>query len=148
MTTTTNTAPVPAPASQPTSGQLDLQALERAISTSRPFAWCIIAGLPALGVVASVLLHLPLFAIVMAGSFGLMTGLICYRAVATFTGKTLRLLVAARLVIILVLAACLAFTTGAVWAVLVSAVLTWLVADRLLGRRALYDLWRLVRSRP
>lgn len=143
MTTATT-----APASNPTSGHFDLQALEKAISTSKLFAWLIIAGLPALGIIATLCLHLPLFACLMAGCFLLATGLVCHKAVATFTGKTLRLLVTARLVIVLVLASLLFMTTGTIWTALVSSVLLWLVADRLLGRRALYDLFKLVRSRP
>lgn len=132
----------------PTSPQLDLQALERTVATSKLFAWCIIAGLPALGIVATLCLKLPLFASLMAGCFLLATALVCHKAVATFTGKTLRLLVTARLVIVLVLASLLFLTTGTVWTALVSTVLLWLVADRLMGRRALYDLWKLTRSRP
>jgi len=63
---------------------------------------------------------------------------------ATFTGKTLRLLVASRLVVVLVLGSLLFCATGSAWMCVVSATLLWLVADRLLGRRALFDLRRLV----
>jgi hypothetical protein len=140
--TTSSAAPVPTS----NSGQLDLHALEKAISTSRLFAWLIIAGLPALGIAAALLLHLPLFACLMAGCFLLATGLVSHKAVATFTGKTLRLLVTARLVVVLVLASLLFMTTGTAWTALVSSVLLWLVADRLMGRRALYDLWKLTRQ--
>lgn len=137
-----------APTSNVSSNQLDLLALEKAISTSKVFAWLIIAGLPTLGIAATLLLHLPLFACLMAGCFLLATALVCHKAISTFTGKTLRLLVTARLVIVLVLASLLFMTTGTIWTGLVSSVLLWLVADRLMGRRALYDLWKLVRSRP
>ena len=74
--------------------------------------------------------------------------LVCRQALVTFTGKALRLLVTARLVLILVVGALLFCTSGSAWVGVVSAVLLWLTADRLLGRRALYDLWKLVRSRP
>jgi hypothetical protein len=63
------------------------------------------------------------------------------------SAKTLRLLVTARLVIILVVGALLLCASGSAWVGVVSAVLLWLTADRLLARRALYDLWKLVRPR-
>jgi hypothetical protein len=99
-----------------------------------------------LGVVATLYLHLPLLACAMAGCFLLATGLVCHKAISTFTGKTLRLLVTARLVVVLVLAALLFMTTGTIWTALVSTILLWLVADRLMGRRALYDLWKFTRQ--
>ena len=130
----------------PVTDQLDLQALERAVATSQVFAWVIIAGLPALGIAAAHWLGLPLFASLMAGCFLLATGLVCHKALATFTGKTLRLLVSARLVIVLVLGSLLFTATGAVWAGLVSSAVLWLVADRLMGRRALHDLRKFTRQ--
>jgi hypothetical protein len=130
----------------PAGGQLDLQGLERAVATSKLLAWLIITGLPLLGIVAALWLLLPLFACLMAGSFLFATALICHKAIATFTGKLLRTLTAARLVIVLVLATTLFMTTGTIWTALVSTVLLWLVADRLMGRRALYDLWKLTRK--
>jgi hypothetical protein len=84
----------------------------------------------------------------MAACFLFAAGLVCRRAIATFTSKTLRLLVAARLVIVLVLSALLFCTTGNAWVTVVSGTLVWLVTDRLLGRRALYDLYKLTRSCP
>ncbi len=118
--------------------------MERAIRTSTGFAWLIVAGLPLAGIVATLCLALPLFAALMAGCFLFATALVCHKAVATFTGRTLRLLVAARLVIVLVLATLLFLTSGCVWAGVVSSTVLWLVADRLMGRRALYDLWKLM----
>lgn len=81
----------------------------------------------------------------MAYGFLLAVGLVGRRAVTTFVGHTLRLLVAARLVLILTLGALLSGISGSAWAGVVSAALLWLVADRLLGRRALYDLWKFTR---
>src|SRR4051812_27775130 len=81
----------------------DLDALEYSLLRSTLFAWFLIAGLPALGLLASLLMALPLFATLMAMSFLLATSLVCRKAICTFTGKTLRLLVAGRLVLVLVL---------------------------------------------
>src|SRR5262245_4124592 len=139
--TTANSLPVPAS----TSIQLDLKQIEHVVATSKGFAWGIILGLPTLGTLAAVSMSLPVFACLMVGCFLLATALVCYRAVATFTGKLLRLLVAARLVIITVLAGLLFCTSGSAWMGVVSATLLWLIADRLLGRRALRDLWKLTR---
>ncbi len=141
----TNAPAVPTSASQPAPFSLD--DLERKVTRSKVLAWVLIAGLPILGMVASCFLALPLFASLMAGCFLLAVSSVCYKALATFTGKTLRLLVAARLVVILVVGALLFFTGGGAWMCLVSATLLWLTADRLLGRRALYDLWKLTRAR-
>jgi hypothetical protein len=96
--------------------------------------------------VASLTAGLPLFAALMAASFLLAAALVCRKAVATFTAKALRLLVAARLVLVLVLGALLFCASGSAWVAVVSAVLLWLTADRLLGRRALYDLWKAVKQ--
>jgi hypothetical protein len=131
----------PAPASPV--APLSLDNLERTLARSTTFAWCLIAGLPSVGIVFSLVVGLPFFAALMAGSFLLATALTCRKALATFTGRALRLLVSARLVLILVLGAMLLCTSGSAWV----AVLIWLVADRLLGRRALSDLWKLTRSR-
>jgi hypothetical protein len=141
MSTTTSV-----PAADPQSGPIDLHAIEHAVSTSKTFAWALVLGLPILGLIAALLLALPLFAALLAGSFLLATALVSHKAISTFTGKALRLLVTARLVLILVLGALLFFTSGSAWMAIVSAVLLWLTADRLLGRRALYDLWKLSRS--
>lgn len=130
------------------SQSLNLDNLERTLVRSSTFALCVIVGLPFVGVLLSLSIGLPFFAALMAGTFLLATGLTCRKALATFTGRTLRLLVTARLVLLLVLAALLCCTTGSAWIAVVSSVLIWLVADRLLGRRALYDLWKLTRSRP
>jgi len=118
--------------------------IQRYLMSSKPFAWLVIAGLPGLGAALTLLSGLPLFAALTAGCFLLAVSLVCFRAVATSTGL-LRLLVAARLTIVLALAALLFCTTGSAWVGLVSAVLLWLAADRLLGRRAVYDLWKATR---
>ncbi len=137
------------PSPTPTSpvGALDLDDLERLALKSRAVACALIAGLPGVGILASFFTGLPLFASLMAGCFLLATALVARKALVTFTGKTLRLLVTARLVIIVVLGSLLFCTSGSGWAAVVSATLLWLVADRLLGRRALADLHKTVRGR-
>lgn len=128
------------------SGPLDLDQLERLAVTSPVVAWCLIGGLPTLGITAVLCSGLPLFAALMAGSFLLAVALVARRALVTFTGQALRLLVTARLVIVLVLAALLGCSSGNAWVTVVSAVVLWLVADRLLGRWALHDLGRAVKG--
>ena len=141
-TTSETTVSVP----DPQSGGLDLAGLEQAVARSKAFAWAVLAGLPSAGYLASLSAGLPLFAAFMAACFSLVTALTCHKALATFTGQTLRLLVAARLAIVLVVGGLLFCASGSAWAGLVSAVLLWLAADRLLGRRALHDLWKLVKD--
>lgn len=118
----------PAPATSPVA-PLNLDNLERSLARSTAFAWCLIAGLPSVGIVFSLVVGLPFFAALMAGSFLLATALTCRRALATFAGRALRLLVTARLVLILVLGAMLLCTSGSAWVAVVSVVLLWLVAD-------------------
>jgi hypothetical protein len=130
----------------PESGSLDLEALQRAVATSKTFALCIIFGLPALGLLAALVCEIPLFAALVASGFLFGTGLVGHKALATFTGVVLRLLVGARLVIVLVVAGLLFCASGCVWTGVVSALLLWLTTDRLLGRRALYDLYKLTRG--
>lgn len=125
---------------------LSLVNLEQQIARSTTLAWCLIAGLPLLGITAPLFAGLPLFATMMTGSFLLAIALMGHRAMATFTGKALRLLVTARLMIVLVLGAVFFCTSGITWTAVVSAVVLWLTADRLLGRRALHDLWKLSRQ--
>ncbi len=108
----------------------------------------LIVGLPALGMLASLSFALPLFGTLMSGCFLFATTLVCRRAILTFTGATLRLLVMARMVLLFVVGAMLFCATGGAWMGIVSAVLLWLVSDRLLGRRALRDLFRLCRPKP
>jgi hypothetical protein len=144
MPARTKSLPLPAPAQE--TGPLDLEALQRAVATNKTFALCIIFGLPALGLLAALVCEIPLFAALVASGFLFGTGLVCHKAVSTFTGMLLRVLVTARLVIVLVVAGLLFFGSGCVWAGLVSALLLWLTADRLLGRRALYDLYKLTRG--
>ena len=115
---------------------------------SRTASRLLIVGLPALGMLASLSFALPLFGTLMAGCFLLATTLVCRRAILTFTGASLRLLVMGRMVLLFVVGAMLFCTTGAAWMCLVSAVLLWLVSDRLLGRRALRDLSELCRGKP
>jgi hypothetical protein len=129
---------------QPTG--FDLDQFERDIQRSPTLAGIIVFGLPALGGTLSLLAGLPLFGALMSGCFLFAAGLVCRRAITTFTSKTLRMLVAARLVIVMVLSALLFCTTGNAWVTVVSGSLVWLVTDRLLGRRALYDLYKLTRS--
>ncbi|MFL5530907.1 MAG: hypothetical protein ACJ8BC_02865 [Gemmatimonadales bacterium] len=126
-------------------GALDLEDLERRLLRSQALAWLLITGLPTLGLVAALSFHLPLFAALMAGCLLFATALLCRRALRRFTSTTLRLLITARLVLIMVVGALLLCTSGSTWVGVVSALLLWLVADRLLGRRALYDLWKLTR---
>ena len=135
---------VTAPAAQAQQGASDpVEQAQRWLLHSPAVAGVVIVGLPVLGMLSS-LLRLALFATLMAGAFLLAAALLCRRAILTFAGTALRLLVLARLV--LVLAALLFCATGAAWMALVSALLVWLVTDRLLGRRALHDLWK--GSRP
>jgi hypothetical protein len=70
-----------------------LDMLERS-ALRRAAAWSIIAGLPALGVLASLFMGMSMFAPIMAGSFRLATAVVCGKAMATYTGKLVRLLVA------------------------------------------------------
>ena len=144
--TTATTSPAPLAPAATASGQLDLQALEKAVATSKGFALFIIFGLPLIGVVSAAALTMNPLAALGAGVFLFYTSCICHRAVMTFTGRTLRILVAARLVLVMAVAALLGLTTGTVWATVVSSILLWLVADRLMGRRALYDLWKLAKK--
>src|SRR4051794_29270336 len=100
---------------------------------SPTIAWVVIAGLPALGMFASLFAGLPLFAALMGGCFLMATALVCRKALIAFTSAALRLLVAARLVIVAVVGSLLLCTTGSAWMAVVSTVLLWLTADRLLG---------------
>jgi len=120
--------------------------LERGLVNSTPFAWGLIAGLPALGLVASLCAGLPVFAALMAASFLLATAFTCRWALAAFTDRAVQLLVATRLVAVLVLGAVLFCAHGSAWVLVVSSVLLWLTTDRLLGRSALADLWHLGRD--
>jgi hypothetical protein len=53
----------------------------------------------------------------MAGCYLLGTALMCHKAVATFTGRTLRLLVAARLALVGVVGCLLFLTSSSAWSV-------------------------------
>src|SRR5438874_3867898 len=109
----TTSAPVCIPA--PQTSQLDPRLTEKAGVLSKVVAWAVITGLPTLGLVASLYAQLPLFAALMAGCFLMATTVVCYRAITTFASTTLRLLVTARLMIVLVVAALLFCTTGFSW---------------------------------
>ncbi len=130
------------------SQSLNLDDFERRVQRSPVVACVLILGLPALGALAALAAAMPPFAALMAGSFLFASALVCRKALTTFTGRTLRVLVTARLVIVLVLGALLLCASGSAWVGVVSALLLWLTADRLLGRRALYDLWKLTRTKP
>jgi hypothetical protein len=129
----TNKSSGPTLPSAPVSHQLDLQSLEDSVATNKHLAFLIIAGLPAFGIFATLSLALPLFPCLMAGCFLFAAAIVCHKAVAAFTGRTLRLLATARLVIILVLAALLFLAAGILWPALVGTVVLWVAADRLLG---------------
>lgn len=135
--------PIPAPSFR----SVTLDDLERNLTRSPTVARCLIVGLPTIGILASLVFGLPLFATLMGGSFLLATALVARKALVRFTGRTLRLLVAARLMIVLVMGALLFCTSGSAWVSIVSALLLWLVSDRLLGRNALDDLGKVVRRR-
>lgn len=126
---------------------LTLDDLERHLTQSPTVARCLIVGLPSLGILGSLVFGLPLFAALMCGSFLLATALVARKALVRFASRTLRLLVAARLMIVLVLGALLVCTSGSTWVGIVSTLLLWLTTDRLLGRHALADLGKLVRNR-
>lgn len=137
--------------SAPNAGQAEpdgIEQLQRWLLRSPTVSRVLIIGAPLLGMLASLTMHLPLFSTLMSGCFLFAATLTCRKAILTFTGATLRLLVMARVVLVLVLAALLFCTTGAAWMGLVSALLLWLISDRLLGRRALHDLFKLCRPKP
>jgi hypothetical protein len=129
----------------PTARQMD--ELERHLNRSPAVAWGVIAGLPVVGVVTSLFFGLSPFAALLTGSFLLATSFVLVRAMVRFTSQVMRLLVAARLVVALLVGALLFWADGNAWAALVSAVLFWLVADRLLGRIALNGMTQLRRKR-
>jgi hypothetical protein len=142
MPQTVSSSPVSTQSVPAVPSGLDLASLERGIATSPFLAKVIVVGLPLLGILAALWLHVPLFTSLVAGSFLFGAALSLHKALATFTGRLLRLLVVARLVFALVVGVLLLYTSGSVWASLVSSTLLWLVTDRLLGRRALRDLWK------
>lgn len=129
-------------ASQP--AQINLDELGDRATVSTSIAKVIVAGLPMLGLVAALFCGLPLFAAFMTGTFLMGTAVLCRKALTTFTGDVLRLLVTARFTIVLVVGALFFATHVAAWMAIVSGVLLWLAADRLLGRRALHQLWKRV----
>ncbi len=107
---------LPLSSSGPNNAQVvsfDLDNLERTLARSTTFALYVILGLPSVGVLFSLVIGLPFFAGLMAGTFLFAIGLTCHRALATFTGRALRLLVTARLALILVLAALLSVVADA-----------------------------------
>ncbi len=102
-------------------------------------------GLPLLGILFTATIGLPAYVIMFASGFLMATGMIAVRAIVTFVGKTLKLLVACRLVIVGILGALLMCVTAPLWPILISAVVLWLVAEKLLGKRALLGLWKRMR---
>ena len=107
---------VTAPAAQAQQGASDpVEQAQRWLLHSPAVAGVLIVGLPVLGMLSSLFLRLPLIATCMAGAFLLATTLLCRRAILTFAGTALRLLVLARLVLVLVLAGLLFCATGAAW---------------------------------
>lgn len=136
-----------APSAHASVGSLKLADLDRTLARSTTCACCISMGLPTLGILSSLIFGLSLFAALMTGCVLLATALTCNRALTTFTSKALRLLVTARLVVLLIVGALLACAQGSAWTGIVSAVLLWLLADRLLGRNALSDLRKPTRTK-
>lgn len=124
------------------SSQVDFDELEQQALLSTAVAKVIVAGLPIVGLIAVFFHGMSLLASLMSGAFLFGAVMICRRALVTFTGDVLRLLVAARFAIMIVVGALLVVTSGAHWTAFVSGVLAWLAADRLLGRRALHQLWK------
>jgi len=125
----------------------DLDHLVRDVQRSRAANLALVFGLPALGVVATLVAGLAPFAALMAAGFLCAARLVLRTALLTFTGQALRLLVAARFVLVVVAGALLFCASGSAWAGVVSALVLWLTAGRLLGRRALRDLWKLAQGR-
>ena len=69
------------------------------------------------------------------------------KAMIGATGRTVRFLIAVRRpIVVLVVAGLLFSASGAVWTGIVSALLIWLTAERLLGRHAFIDLGKLTRN--
>lgn len=124
------------------SSQVDVDELERQIVVSPVLAKLIVAGLPVLGLFAALFHGLSAFAALVTSGFLCATVLVCRRALVTFTGEVLSLLVAARGVILIAVGLLLVVSSGASWKCVVAGLLIWLVADRLLGRLALRQLWR------
>src|SRR4051794_28993204 len=108
----TTTAALPAALPEQGQDEAPLASLDSRLARSPAFARLLITGLPLLGLMLSLASGLPLFAALMSGCFLLGTALACRRAMATFAGKTLRLLVASRVVFVLVLGAVLLCVTG------------------------------------
>lgn len=115
--------------------------------TSTVLARVVVVGLPLLSVFAAVTAEVTWLAVLLTAGFLGAAVIVCGRAALTFAGQTLRLLLAARLAIAVVIVAVLFATHGFPHDMIVSGAMSWLVADRLVGGRALVDLWRLVAKR-
>ena len=139
MSSLPSTPPSATPQPPHNSSPADVGLLER-LALSKRAAGCVITFLPLAGLLTSLFFGLPVFAALMAGCLLLAAALTCGQAVVACTGQALRLLVSARLVLLLVLAALLFCATGSLWAALVSALLLWLCCERLLGRHTLHEM--------
>jgi hypothetical protein len=128
-------------------GALAPNDLGRRLARSHAFATLLATGLPTLGLLVCLVAGLPPFAALMAACFLLAAAVVCRDALAAFAGRTLRLLVTARVVLVAVVAAVLFCAEGGARMAVVAAVLLWLTADRLLGRHALHDLRKLAGGR-
>ena len=113
------------------------------MTTSPAAALAVALGLTALVFVAALTAGLPLLGSTFTSGLTLVALFLFGRALVAFTGKLLRLLVLARAAVLLAVGLLLFVSTGAAWVGVVSALLLWLAADRLLGGCALRDLeWR------
>jgi hypothetical protein len=121
---------------------------ERQLAGTSVVPWAIVTGLPALGILAALVGGLPLFAAFMVAVLLLGTALLCHRGLTTFAGPLLQHVVTVRVIILLVMGAFLICASEGWWMIVVSALLIWLVAERLLGQRALHELWRLGQAGP
>lgn len=115
--------------------------------TSRAVARSVVVGMPMLGLIAAASVASTGLAMLLMAGFIAATAIVCTKALVTFTGRTLRLLLAARFAIVVTVVSLLFATAGVPHNCLVNGILAWLVADRLMGGRALLDLWRLVAKR-
>jgi hypothetical protein len=145
MSHTTNVPPAdrPEPASAAAAPEGSL--IER-LAVSKQAAGCLVTALPLVGLLLTLLVGLPVFAALLCGCLLLAVAVICQQALVACTSPRLRLLVSARLVLLLVVAALLFCISGSLWMATVSALLLWLSSDRLLGPRTLLELRLRLRS--
>jgi hypothetical protein len=91
----------------------------------KDLARIVIVAIPVLALAAAVTAELAWLALLLAAGFIGAAAIVCGRAAMTFTGETLRLLVSARVVIVVVLAAVLLATNGIAHTAIGSAALSW-----------------------